>query len=645
MSTCKRLHCSAPAKPDASYCHYDSLFSSLKTKIRRCKDPVKKAQLKAQREEMKHVGKHQYNLQRHPGRCAQDVEFKKGVEVSHGVTVEEEHTVRETKSVSQSHTDRKMMESIEKVVERKIEENEDGSKTTFEQERSQTIRQTQEEILETKRTHSLEHTIKRKVKFWKNQFHSLEARKYLHDEFKYRKGVRSLRDVGFYKYKDLPLAEALVSFEEDWNSLNTGMATYCPIDPGKLTTDPFKMLGVLRDRVCYVRYHFNHLTPLFEYVYDCVKNAYKNFLADEKKIRKQCTGNFRPKMVALCDPAKFSDEYITTVYQAQWKAHANLVTTGLYTVGIHGNSPGFKQAFKEKMQGMAHWEEIKNARANLAKRGPHYRSPRSMRKHKLTFGFSPKQLFALNDNPLPCLVDRVATCVDFQEGKYVKTKALVSTIHSFRRILDHGSQYGGRVPPEMKSWEVLGVEEMQNVGFASDLFVHNFCAEPREWTESTRFGEGMTAWAVLRVAPNDEPADEFVLTLPGCYVTHIVPEAKRAPYLKMLDAPITCAVKKMLCGTEYDSKVIYDMIGSKGLAMGASMLNEPEFAWAKNSAAALEKKLGETSRREYYEMKTEEQLEVETRVKRDSQKKLVKERIDFLKAKEITLAKLRKCTL
>jgi hypothetical protein len=63
MSTCKRRYCSAPAKPDSTYCHYDSLFSSLKTKIRRCKDPAKKAQLTAQRAELKLLGKKPYNKQ------------------------------------------------------------------------------------------------------------------------------------------------------------------------------------------------------------------------------------------------------------------------------------------------------------------------------------------------------------------------------------------------------------------------------------------------------------------------------------------------------------------------------------------------------------------------------------------------------
>jgi len=651
MPTCARSHCSEIAESGKTRCLYDDMYIFLKYKIRHCKNGKQRDRLKAQRDEMKRIGKRAYNQQR-----SGQANDAPATTAAAGVMVEERHAVRATESVQVSTTDRKMLETVMKTVERRIEENSDGKKITFEQEQSQMIRQTDEEILEMKRTRSLECVVSRKVELWKQQFMSTKARVYFQQEFKYRKKrLQQLPQKGFYLYSDRALADALPLFKRDWDRVNDALDAKVPINdvsPAMIRDRPFDVLKKLQQRRSIIQFMYPHLGAVFEYMVKQVVSAYKNFLTDKKKIRQQCTGAFSPEMLKLCDPLKFSEEYIRTTYRQQWELKANQVTTALHEVGISDNSAGSKEAFNKLMHGMAPWTEILAARRNLAKRSPFYRSATNLKKYKLTLGFSPRQLEMLSQQSEPCLRDRIATVVEFQQRKYGKMRELVSTIHSFQRLMCHGS--AAAPPPEMKSWQVESVDEMQNVGFGSNLWVQSFCGQPREWTHSTRQKEGLSAWAVCRVSRNvggdgdgdgDEDDEEFVVTLPGSYLNHVFGGRGDQTFASLLESPITHAVKQMLGGTEYGPKVIYQIMGQKALGMGQNLIQQPEFEWARKQARALEYGIQESSRREYADSKTAQQWELEARACQDAARQSQTDQRQFEREKLITLAQLKQCTI
>ena len=206
-----------------------------------------------------------------------------------------------TERKSFSKTEKKVTENVQKEITRENVEHLDGTKTTTETERSQTLRQ----IESTKIKMTLERSQKSFVFSKSEKAFSVcfgpAARAFVTDHCFHRSyKLSGLPQEGFYKYRDRPLAEALDLAKTEWAALVAMLsqkAPYPPLDDDWSRQSCMDILHVFNDRCRLIKKHYPHLAILYRTVQGYVMNAFKIFRIEMDLTVKIVVPHFSPTLV------------------------------------------------------------------------------------------------------------------------------------------------------------------------------------------------------------------------------------------------------------------------------------------------------------------------------------------------------------
>uniref|UniRef100_A0A6C0BP46 Uncharacterized protein n=1 Tax=viral metagenome TaxID=1070528 RepID=A0A6C0BP46_9ZZZZ len=419
---------------------------------------------------------------------------------SHSISASASRVASTTMKVSEevTQTRRRIHTTTEKEVQRDIVEEKDGTRRIKEIERSKAVQDTFEEEVKRKWEHCLTRHLEVRTTVILREFDSDQARRNFRLEVRGRRRyMQTLPKVGFYKYLDLPVDQALTAYHRDWTELRESLG---PLPQG---------LPDLHSRSLQVAQAYPHLSRAYRNYCEYIGRSILERKKEEAETKDDRTQHFGKRYLPLLDAKKYPEEYILTHYAAEYDDKARAVKAMMQGFGMHArdasNEIKSQHIFQRVMAGMPSPQEILDYRK--------HQEPYQFSTDGPYLGYSGADINRLYPEYEPCLDNRLRLVEWFEQGRYDHLETLVLSMYVIYNASLHPENLAG-----------LRFDQLQDVGpsgLGSIQWTQAFDGYPREWTRQAPRDSELCHWASQSVIlPSGQLAS---FEAPLWYLPHLFP--------------------------------------------------------------------------------------------------------------------------
>ena len=508
------------------------------------------------------------------------------------------HTHAQTqKSFERQRISRNIQEQKMGVTEREIKINVDGSQFIQETKNwaSQTL--TTEQILKEKWKTSEQAFVHRSVDERLRRLDPAWARNFMQTESRFRgTHYHTLPDVGLYRHTDQPWSVARAQFRAEWQKVLATVDAKCPtaaIAQSLTLETPAGTKAAARAldaRSALIAQLYPHLGGVHVEMATLARRARHHARVTQGQSERVYMGQFSPVGRQMCQqPTAYPESYLSGPYRQQYGMALRQLTAQLAMAGIPPGCTEYYARIKQLLP-LDHPDELIQAQRVHALPQDYTLSTVNYQRHPLLLGLSGHQVMTFGaDNPAHhALRLRMDFVEDFAAGNFAVLEEMAQTLHTMIRLI---KSHDG-VPVEMREWRFHTVTDWTDAQRAPSAWTNHLSQSPAEWTH-THVGCDMDhpGWAQVLFS-GDEPGGLCPMYLPTPYIQAII-----------ADQPESCETFRALARDAWPALIHDRQIASHGLdnavvvghrdggepwTVPRHLLDQREFQWAKESAAALQ---------------------------------------------------------